>query len=131
MTYNKNQALKTILLEFLNKKIIKMPAYLEMVNNANNYQLIEDFLIHCIIKFDISYKNYPLNYRNDVMFLKHVCQVRPQAAKELQRSNPAVYNALFANISSSDLKEISKKLSKDDKIKIRKINVINASKQAG
>ena len=108
-----------------------MPEYLEMLNNANNYQLVEDFLIHCIIKFNISYKNYPLNYKNDIAFLKQVCEVRPDVVKELERGNSSVYNALFSNLSNAESDKIAKKLPKAVGSKIRKINLISPSKQVG
>ena len=131
MTYNRNWTLRTILIEFLNKNIIKMPQYLEMLNNANNYQLIEDFLIQCIINFNISYKHYPLNYKNDIAFLKQVCEVRPDVVKELEKENSSAYNALFSNLSSSETKKIAKKLPKVQGSKIRKLNFVSPSKQVG
>lgn len=130
MTYNKNQILKSILLEFLNKKIIKMPIYLEMVNNMANYTLVEDFLIHCITKFDIPYVNFPSNFKTDIKFLKELCAIRPSIMAEIKKSDKHVYNALFTNLALNET-ELTTKLTKEEKIKIRKIGVISPAKQVG
>jgi len=131
MTYSRNITLKTILLHFINKNIIDVRQYLQMLNNAGNYQLIEDFLIQCIINFDISYKNYPLNYKNDPKFLKQVCEVRPKVVAELEKENKKVYYSLFSNTSIEETDKIAKKLPKKERSKIVKLNFGSASKQVG
>ena len=131
MTYSRNRTLKTILLHFINKNIIDVKQYLQMLNNASNYQLIEDFLIECIINFNISYKNYPLNYKNDPNFLKQICEVRPNVVKELEKENKSVYYSLFSNISTEATNEIARKLPKEERSKIVKLNFGSTSKQVG
>lgn len=131
MTYSRNRTVTDISRHFLYENCIGVKQYLQMLNNAANYQLIEDFLIECIINFNISYKHYPLNYKNDIKFLKQICEVRPDVVKELEKENVSVYNALFSNISSSASREIARKLPKEERSKIVKLNFGSASKQVG
>jgi len=104
MTYNKNEILGKILKEFLDKRIISLKDYLDMLRNVENCQLVDDFLIDCIIKFKISYSNYPLDYGYDVVFLKKLIEKHPKVCKELKKSAPVVYNMLYANVSVIDEK---------------------------
>lgn len=130
MTYNKALELKTILMEFLNKRIIDLPRYIEMLNNVENCQIVEDFLIECITKFNISYKDFPLDYKTDIAFLRRVSAVRPAVIKELKKNNKTVYNALFTNLSLTD-KELTPNLEPVEKQKVRGVIKLTFDKQVG
>jgi len=117
MTYNNNIMVKNILNEFLNKQIIELSVYVEMVNNASNYLFVEDFLIHSIINFNISYRNYPQAFKNDDAFLRKVYAARPQLALELKKFNKKKYNDLFAVKKTKKVKVVKSNKTKESRIK--------------
>ena len=97
MTYNKNDTLRRILNEFLSKNVVSLKSYLEMLNNMDNFQLVDDFVLDCIVKFNISYVNYPSEYLDRLEFLQRVATIRKKVIKEIKNADMAVYNSLLTN----------------------------------